>query len=103
MQVSKHDELDTYLPAFRATVTEAKAGSVMCAYNSVNGQPACANEFLLVDQLRDKWGLKVTWFPIARRSSIFSRDHHFTTTQPEASAIAIKRGMDNECMNFGDV
>jgi beta-glucosidase len=42
--VSKHDELDTYLPAFRATVTEAKAGSVMCAYNSINGQPACAKE-----------------------------------------------------------
>ena len=36
--VSKHDELDTYLPAFRATVTEAKADSVMCAYNSINGQ-----------------------------------------------------------------
>jgi len=40
VKVSKHDELDTYLPAFRATVTEAKAGSVMCAYNSINGQPA---------------------------------------------------------------
>jgi beta-glucosidase len=53
--VSKHDELDTYLPAFRATVTEAKAGSVMCAYNSINGQPACANEFLLDNQLRGKW------------------------------------------------
>src|SRR5258708_20277035 len=56
--VSKHDELDTYLPAFRATVTEAKADSVMCAYNSINGQPACANEFLLQDQLRNKWGFK---------------------------------------------
>ena len=53
--VSKHDMEDTYLPAFRAAVTEGKAGSVMCAYNRVNGQPACANDFLLVDQLRDKW------------------------------------------------
>ena len=40
-------KLDTYLPAFRATVTEAKAGSVMCAYNSINGEPGCANQFLL--------------------------------------------------------
>ena len=56
MDVSKHDELDTYLPAFRAAVIEGKAGSVMCAYNSINGQPACANEFLLQDQLRGKWG-----------------------------------------------
>ncbi len=57
VKVSKHDELDTYLPAFRATVTEGKAGSVMCAYNSINGQPACANEFLLEDQLRGQMGL----------------------------------------------
>src|SRR5881296_2327646 len=56
--VSKHDEMDTYLPAFRATVTEAKAGSVMCAYNSINGQPACVNQFLLQDQLRGKWNFK---------------------------------------------
>ena len=53
--VSRHDEEDTYLPAFRASVTEAKAGSVMCAYNSINGEPACANQFLLEDQLRSAW------------------------------------------------
>src|ERR1051326_4961546 len=53
--VSKHEMEDTYLPAFRATVTEGKAGSVMCAYNRINGQPACASDFLLVNQLRDKW------------------------------------------------
>ncbi len=58
VDVSKHDQIDTYLPAFRAAVTEGKAGSVMCAYNSINGQPACANEFLLQDQLRGKWGFK---------------------------------------------
>src|SRR6202171_4889765 len=58
VKVSKHDQLDTYLPAFRATVTEARAGSVMCAYNSVNGQPACANEFLLQDQLRGRWNFQ---------------------------------------------
>jgi hypothetical protein len=44
VQVSKHDMEDTYLPAFRATVTEGKAESIMCAYNRVNGQPACATE-----------------------------------------------------------
>ncbi len=101
--VSKHDELDTYLPAFRATVTEAKAGSVMCAYNSINGQPACVNEFLLQDQLRGKWGFQgYVVSDCAAVVNIF-RDHHFTKSQPEASALAIQRGMDNECLNFGDV
>jgi beta-glucosidase-like glycosyl hydrolase len=45
VDVSKHDEFDTYEPAFRAAVVEGKAGSVMCAYNAINGQPACASEF----------------------------------------------------------
>ena len=97
---SKHDMLDTYLPAFRATVTEGKAGSIMCAYNSIDGQPACANEFLLVDQLRDKWafqGYVVSDCGAVR--NIFD-GHHFTPTQPEASAISLKRGMDNECIDF---
>src|SRR5437764_6811887 len=52
--VSNHDLEDTYLPAFRATVT-AGAGSVMCAYNSVDGKPACAQPLLLQDYLRDAW------------------------------------------------
>ena len=89
VKVSKHDELDTYLPAFRATVTEGKAGSVMCAYNSINGQPACANEFLLQDQLRGKWNFQ--GYVVSDCDAVINifRDHHFTKTQPEASALAI--------------
>ena len=103
VKVSKHDELDTYLPAFRATVTEGKAGSVMCAYNSINGQPACASEFLLQDQLRGKWNFQgYVVSDCAAIVNIFS-DHHFAKTQPEASALAIQRGMDTECLNYGDI
>ena len=97
---SKHDELDTYLPAFRATVTEAKAGSVMCAYNRINGQPACANEFLLEDQLRAKWGFQGYVVSDCGAVRDIFNGHHFTPTQPEASAISLKRGMDNECIDF---
>ena len=100
MQVSKHDELDTYLPAFRATVTEAKAGSVMCAYNSINGEPACANEFLLKDQLRGKWGFG--GYVVSDCGAVHNilDGHHYKPTQPEASAISVQRGMDNECIDF---
>jgi len=100
VKVSRHDELDTYLPAFRATVTEGKAGSVMCAYNSINGQPACANEFLLQDQLRGKWHFH--GYVVSDCEAILNifRDHHFTSTQAEASALAVQRGMDNECVDF---
>ena len=98
--VSKHDEMDTYLPAFRETVTEGKAGSVMCAYNSINGQPACANEFLLVDQLRGKWGFKGYVVSDCEAVRNIFNGHHYKPTQAEASAISLKLGMDNECIDF---
>jgi beta-glucosidase len=98
--VSKHDELDTYLPAFRATVTEAKAGSVMCAYNSINGQPACANEFLLQDQLRGWWNFQ--GYVVSDCGAVLDihEGHKFNTTQAESSAVSLRRGMDNECVDF---
>ena len=99
--VSKHDELDTYLPAFRATVTEAKAGSVMCAYNNINGEPACASQFLLQDQLRGKWNFQ--GYVVSDCGAVVDiyRNHHFKPSQPEASAISLQRGMDNECVDGG--
>ncbi len=98
--VSKHDEIDTYLPAFRATVTEAKAGSVMCAYNSINGEPACANQFLLQDQLRGKWNFK--GYVVSDCGAVVDiyQNHHYRPTQSQASAISLQRGMDNECVDF---
>ena len=98
--VSKHDEVDTYLPAFRATITEGKAGSIMCAYNSINGQPACANEFLLVDQLRGKWDFKGYVVSDCEAVRNIFNGHHYRATQAEASAVSLKLGMDNECIDF---
>ena len=100
VQVSKHDMEDTYLPAFRAAVTEGKAESVMCAYNRVNGQPACANTFLLQDQLRGAW--KFNGYVVSDCDAIVDiyEGHHFTKSQAEAAAVSLKTGMDNECADF---
>jgi beta-glucosidase len=100
VQVSKHDMEDTYLPAFRATVVEGKAESVMCAYNRVNGQPACANTFLLQDQLRGAW--KFNGYVVSDCDAIVDiyQGHKFVKSQAEAAAAAIKTGMDSECADF---
>ncbi len=100
VKVSKHDELDTYLPAFRAAVIEGKADSVRCAYNSINGEPACASEFLLVDQLRQKWGFNGYVVSDCGAVRDIANGHKFRPTQAEASAISLQRGMDNECIDF---
>jgi beta-glucosidase len=97
VSVSRHDEEDTYLPAFRATVTEGKAGSVMCAYNRINGEPACANTFLLEEQLRTAW--KFQGYVVSDCGAVqdIANGHHFVATLPEAAAKAIQHGMDLEC------
>ena len=103
VDVSKHDMEDTYFPAFRAAVTEGHAGSVMCAYNAINGEPACANQFLLQHTLRGAWhfgGYVVS--DCGAVHDIFE-GHRYRTSQPQASAISLERGMDNECLTFGDV
>ena len=97
VDVSKHDELDTYEPAFRAAVVEGKAGSVMCAYNAIKGQPACANQYLLQDQLRGKWGFQGYVVSDCDAVSDIFTGHHYRATQAQSSAISLERGMDNEC------
>jgi beta-glucosidase len=101
VDVSKHDELDTYEPAFRAAIVQGKAGSVMCAYNAINGQPACANQYLLQDQLRQKWGFQGYVVSDCDAVQDIYRGHHYRPTQAQATAISVERGMDNEC--YGSV
>jgi beta-glucosidase len=55
-EVSKQDLYETYLPAFKACVKEAKVEAVMGAYNRVNGEPCCGSKLLLSDILRGEWG-----------------------------------------------
>lgn len=47
---------EIYLPAFEATVKQARVGAIMCAYNKVNGSYACENQTLLNRILKDEWG-----------------------------------------------
>jgi beta-glucosidase len=103
VDVSRHDVLDSYEPAFRAAVTEGKAGSVMCAYNAINGQPACANEFLLQDQLRGKWGFQGYVVSDCGAVRDIFTGHRYRPTQAQSSAISLERGMDNECFDFAKV
>ncbi len=100
VKVSKHDEEDTYLPAFRAAIVEGNAASIMCAYNRVNGEPACANKFLLEDQLRGAW--KFNGYVVSDCDAVADifNGHHYTKSMAEAGAVSLKTGMDNECADF---
>ncbi|AJP72661.1 glycoside hydrolase family 3 C-terminal domain-containing protein [Sphingomonas hengshuiensis] len=99
--VSLHDMEDTYLPAFRALVVEGKVESIMCAYNSVNGQPACASDFLLTQRLRNAWGFKGHVVSDCDSIADIQRGHHYVASYAEAAALSMKLGVDNDCAEYG--
>ena len=97
---SKHDMMDTYLAQFRTAVVDGKAGSVMCAYNRVNGQPACAQDFLLNDTLRGAWGFKGVVVSDCDAIQDIAEGHHYTKTVAEAAAASLNHGVDNDCSTW---
>ncbi|MBN8817582.1 MAG: glycoside hydrolase family 3 C-terminal domain-containing protein [Sphingomonas sp.] len=95
--VSRHDLEDTYLPAFRAAVVEAKAGSIMCAYNRVDGQPACASDELLKEHLRGAWGFNGYVVSDCDAVVDIAAHHHYAPDAATAVTAAVRAGVDNEC------
>ena len=99
VEPSPHDLEDTYLPAFRATVTEGKADSVMCAYNAVDSQPACASKMLLEQKLRQDWGFKgYVTSDCGAVDDFFMPNTHMTSPDAaHAAATAVLAGTDTNC------
>src|SRR5580658_1459609 len=97
--VSEHDLEDTYLAAFRATITDAHADSIMCVYNAVDGIPGCASSMLLEKHLREDWGFKGYAVSDCDAVADIQRGHHYTQTMEQADADAVKAGTDLDCGN----
>ena len=101
VDVTPHDLEDTYLPAFRAAVTEGHAQSVMCAYNAIDGAPACASALLLRDHLRDSWGFDGYVVSDCGAVSDVATGHGYAPDLVHAAAVSLKAGTDLEC-GWGD-
>ncbi len=100
--VTPHDLNDTYLPAFRATVTEGKVESIMCVYNSVDGVPGCANDKLMGHYLRDSWGFNgYVVSDCGAAANVFRADaHHFAPNAETGVAVSFRAGMDLICGDY---
>ncbi|HWD40548.1 MAG TPA: glycoside hydrolase family 3 C-terminal domain-containing protein [Fimbriimonas sp.] len=94
---TREDLWNTYLPAFRAAVSEGGAWSVMSAYSSVDGVPDSANKMLLDDILRKDFGFR--GYVVSDCGAIYDiqSGHHYTNDLAEAAAAAVKAGCDLEC------
>jgi beta-glucosidase len=96
-QASPQDLRETYLPAFKALVTEAKVEAVMCAYNATNGEPCCGNTFLLHDVLRQEWSFKGHVVSDCGALDDLYQGHKVVKTKTEAAALALQRGVNLNC------
>lgn len=95
--VGMYDLWDTYLPAFEALITKANVAGVMCAYNRMNGQPCCGNDFLLTDILRNKWKFRGYVTSDCGAINDFTVNHKTHATPQNAAADAVLHGTDLEC------
>jgi beta-glucosidase len=96
-QVSLRTLHETYLPAFKKLVTQAKVETVMGAYNRTNGEPCCASQVLLEETLRNVWGFKGHVVSDCGALNDFHEAHHVTEDFAESVAMAIKGGCDLIC------
>lgn len=99
VNVRPRDLEDTYLPAFRATVVEGHADSFMCAYNAIDGVPACANTELLQGVLRDGWQFQGYVTSDCGAVGDITTGHHFSPDSEHGSAVAVRAGTDTTCGN----
>ena len=99
--ISLRDLWETYLPAFKTLVQEAKVKEVMCAYNRFEGEPCCGSNRLLTQILRDEWGFDGVVVSDCGAVSDFwqKRKHETHPDAASASADAVLNGTDVECGN----
>jgi beta-glucosidase len=94
---SKRDLWETYLPAFEDLIVDAKAYSVMGAYNRVDGESASASWMLLNDILRKQWGFEGYVVSDCGAINDIYENHKIVDTQEQAAALGIRRGCDLNC------
>jgi len=97
VDVAPRDLAETYLPQFRRAIVEGKAYSLMCAYNAIDGKPACASQALLGDILRRDWGFQGFVTSDCGAVDDITHGHHLTKTNVEGAALAVKAGTDTGC------
>ena len=95
--VSPRDMWETYMPAFKTLVQDAKVREVMCAYQRLDDEPCCGNARLLQQILRDEWGFRYLVVSDCGAVSDFYESHRSSSDATHASAKATVAGTDVEC------
>ncbi|SFC34432.1 beta-glucosidase [Parapedobacter composti] len=96
--MSLHRMYNEYLPPYKAAI-DAGAGSVMTAFNDINGVPATANKWLMTDVLRNQWGF--TGFVVTDYTAVNELIDHGLGDLQEVSARSLKAGVEMDMVGEG--
>ncbi|KAK3326815.1 glycoside hydrolase superfamily [Apodospora peruviana] len=99
-KITLQDLAEYYLMPFQQCARDSKVGSIMCAYNAVNGVPSCANPYLMQTILREHWN----W---TEHNNYITSDceavadvwanHHYAQSNAGGTAMCFEAGMDTSC------
>jgi len=93
VDISERTLREVYLPPFKAAVVDACAGTIMSAFNDLNGVPASANQHTLTDILRKEW--RFEGFVVSDWNSVGELvNHGIAGNFVEASKEAVTAGVD---------
>ncbi|KAG5794866.1 hypothetical protein H9Q69_006097 [Fusarium xylarioides] len=99
-KITSQDLAEYYARPFQECTRDAKVGSIMCAYNAVNGIPACANSYLQETILRGHWNWTRdnNWITsdCGAMQDIW-QNHKYVKTNAEGAKVAFENGMDSSC------
>lgn len=93
-EVGQNRLMTDYLPSFEKAVVEGGAKSVMTSYNTIDGEPCSANEWLLQEVLRNSWDFKGVVFSDLNAVNAIYATQHVAADPAEAAAMALKAGVD---------
>ena len=107
--VSERRLRDLFLPPFKAAV-DAGADTAMCSFNSINGQPGCANPHIETDILKKEWGfdgfIESDYTAVAELRACPPKNpddgpcgHGVAADGPQAGALALNAGTDSEMVS----
>ncbi|KFY00624.1 hypothetical protein O988_03198 [Pseudogymnoascus sp. VKM F-3808] len=97
---TQQDLADYYLAPFKTCARDTAVGSIMCSYNSVNGIPTCASEYLLEEVLRKHWNFNADYNYVVSDCGAVAdiwQFHNFTDTEEAAASVALNAGTDLDC------
>jgi len=94
VSIDPRNKREYYLKAFEAPFREGKAGSMMTAYNGINGTP-CNLNHEVNDIVKQEWGMD--GFVVGDAGDVLGTvmDHHYVASYAEAVAGSVKAGIDS--------